>query len=300
MTAVAGGLKFVVPREPIRARLAVHSLIATAVVAWMASGVVIAEAVWGLHIRAASTSSAIETAIMVLTLISGVLLLSRFRQTRRLHDLLLLVGVTTVALTEVVFRALPALSNHQTGSFGTGARLACSLLVTGTLLAAAFSPARRLIAPHPWLTWLAGCAGICEIAVCEVMNRITGTASGGSSTVYEPLVITLAFVSLCGLLVAGFGFASRPGTESDGDRLVAGASYLLAGAAAEQLAMPLVPALLGQAFGSETRTTTTSHHSGGVARVLFATRWLWLTSGTFSTVLPGTSFSAVSTGPRSV
>jgi signal transduction histidine kinase len=218
-------------------------LIATAVAASLAAGVVVAELVWPLDADAAQLRSMIETAITLSALISAVLVGSHLLQGRRLRDLLLMVALTAVSLTDLVFCALPAFKGAQTGAFGVGARQACAMLVTATLVAAAFTPDRRLIGPVRWPASVAVSAGICVVAAGELIDLVAGPGGrGGSAQAYEPLLRTLALVSFCGLLVAGFGFASRAGAEDGEARLLAAASYLLAIASLQAIALPLTPA----------------------------------------------------------
>ena len=241
MTILPSRREFVVPRGLVGVRQAMHSLIATTAVASIAAAIATAETVWLLHVNAPRTCSAIETSVMVFAVISAVLLRFQFLHTRRLCDLLLLTGLAAVSLTQLVFRALPAFTNTISGSDGTGARLACSLLVAGALLAAAFAPPGRLIASDVRLASLPAFASIGVVVVGEVLDLIARPKGVSASPIYEPVVMTVAFVSFCGLLVAGFGFASRSGSEAGEGVLLSAASYLLAGVALQQLVLPLAP-----------------------------------------------------------
>jgi signal transduction histidine kinase len=61
-----------------------------------------------LHATDASVRSAIETGITLSALVSAVLLLAHFQQTRRMLNLLLLAALAAVTLTDFIFNALPA------------------------------------------------------------------------------------------------------------------------------------------------------------------------------------------------
>ena len=241
MATVPSGNEFLVGRTPSAAHesVAVRALLGTTLAAAVGAVIVAAETIVPLHIRAARTCSAIETAIMLAAVLSAVLLRSQFLRTRRLSDLFLLAGLGTVAWTQVVFRALPALSNFNVDSYGAAASNACALLVTGMLLAAAFVPAKLLVPAKPRLAVMAGFIGVSIVLLGILLDRIAGINNPGSNPIYEPMVMTLAFISFCGLLLTGFGFASRA-HDGAGDRwLLAGASYLLAAAALQQLILPL-------------------------------------------------------------
>jgi signal transduction histidine kinase len=67
-----------------------------------------AEQLWQLHATDAALRSAIETGITLAALVSAVLLLAHFQQTRLLRDLLLLAALATVTLTDFIFNAQPA------------------------------------------------------------------------------------------------------------------------------------------------------------------------------------------------
>jgi signal transduction histidine kinase len=178
---------------------------------------------------------------MLAAVISAVLLRTQFHHGRRLYDLLLLAALGSVAWTEVVFRALPAFSNIDTETYGAGASLACTLLLTGILLAAAFADTKRLIAPELRLAMLAGLVAVGVVLLGIVLDGIAGVDSDAASPVYEPLVMTLSLISFCGLLLAGFGFASRADGASRDRWLLAAATYLLATASLQQLVLPLAP-----------------------------------------------------------
>jgi signal transduction histidine kinase len=115
------------------------------------------------------------------------------------------------------------------------------LLVAAMLLAAAFVSANRLIAPGRRLAVMAASVGGCVILAGILLDGVAGVDNQGSSTMYHELVMMLAFISFCGLLVAGYGFACHADVDARNRWLLAGASYLLATVSLQHLALPLAP-----------------------------------------------------------
>jgi signal transduction histidine kinase len=215
-------------------------LAATGVAAAMAAAALTAELVWRPDAHAAGLRSTIETTITLAALTAAVLLRSRIKHTGRFSDLLLVVALATVAVTDFVFEALPALADDRTGTFGIGARLACGMLVTSTLLVAAYVPDRWLIAPGRWTLSRAILAGISVVAIGELIDLVAGPGGrNGSAEAYEPLMTVFALVSFVALMTAGFGFVSRADADNRDRWLLAAACYLLAVASLERLAQPM-------------------------------------------------------------
>jgi signal transduction histidine kinase len=214
--------------------------IATAVAVALAVGAVAAELMWRPDVHAAGLRSAAETTITLAALIGAVMLRSRFHQTRRFSDLLLVVALATAAVTEFAFEALPALADDRTGTFGVGAQVAYVMLVTSTLLVAAYAPSKWTVARGNRTLSRAVFAGISVIAIGELIDLVLGPGGrSGSAEVYEPVLGALGFVSFIGLLAAAFGFASRAKGQDRESWLLAGACYLLAIASLQAVAQPL-------------------------------------------------------------
>src|SRR5215213_11870685 len=91
-----------------------HRQSATALAGWMAIGVVVATvAVMTLPFlrfayRAPALHIVLETANALIALIVGYLVYGRFRQSRRLQDLSLVLALGTVAIANLVLTALPS------------------------------------------------------------------------------------------------------------------------------------------------------------------------------------------------
>ena len=125
------------------------------------------------HATDAALRSAIETGITLSALVSAVLLLAHFRQTRLLRDLLLLAALATVALTDFIFNALPAY-HYQTGIYGAGARMALTILIAGTFFAVAFAPGDREVQAGRRLAAIAVPAAFYFVALGELVDLIAG------------------------------------------------------------------------------------------------------------------------------
>jgi signal transduction histidine kinase len=189
------------------------------------------------HLGAVGLRSAIETAITLSAALSVILLWKRFEQTRLLSDLLLLVVLATVAIANLAFNVLPALSDSHPAAYDIGARMTANAVVGGGLAAAALAPARRRVSAGLTLTVLLASAGIVLVAVAEGVTVLLGARSPSD---YRAAVGVVTVVTSCALVVAGIGFSRRRRpTRFDAD-LLAGASFLLASACLQKLVWPLV------------------------------------------------------------
>jgi signal transduction histidine kinase len=203
----------------------------------------VAELLGPLHIGATGLRSAIETVIILSALVTAVLLRTRFRYTRSLGDLLLLAALASVLLMDLMFSALPAFSSHQIRTYGMGARIACSVLVASTFVAAAFAPTDRRIRACRRQVALATLAAVVLIGICGLIGRLVGAGSISAGTgVHEPFQTAVLIASCVGLLAATFGFVALRGRRDPQAGLLAATACLLAGAWLERLALPLVPA----------------------------------------------------------
>lgn len=201
-----------------------------------------AERLWRLHATDAALRSAIETGITLSALVSAVLLLSNFRQTRLLRDLLLLAALSTVALTDFVFNALPAY-HYQTGIYGAGAREALMILIAGTFVAVAFAPAQRRVVTGRRLVSIAVPSAVYWVALGELVDLIAGPVRAqGPSGSYGTLSVALSLVCFTLLAVSACGFMQRRQHGDNEAGLLGVAAVLMAGAYLARLALPVVPA----------------------------------------------------------
>ena len=223
-----------------RSTVDVGVVIATAVAMAVAAAAVAAELIWRPDVHAAGLRSAAETTITLAALVGAVMLRARYHQTRRFSDLLLVVALATAAVADFAFEALPALADDRTGTFGVGARVAYMMVLTSTLLVAAYAPGKWSVARGHRTLSRAVFAGISVIAIGELIDLVLGPGGrSGSAEVYENVLGALGFVSFLGLMAAGFGFASRAKGQDRESWLLAGACYLLAIASLQAVAQPL-------------------------------------------------------------
>jgi signal transduction histidine kinase len=106
----------------------------------LTAGAVCAGLVWPLHATAVGARAGIETAIVLLALLSTLLLGSRFRRTRRLDDLLLAGVVATAGLAELAFAALPAVGGLDLLGTGNGAAAVVAAAASVAIVSLALAP----------------------------------------------------------------------------------------------------------------------------------------------------------------
>jgi signal transduction histidine kinase len=233
----AGARSYSVNR-PKLALWTVAALCTVATVGFVGYG---AEQLWQLHAQDAALRSAIETGITLSALVSAVLLLAHFRQTRLVRDLLLLAALATVALTDFIFNALPAY-HYQTGIYGAGARMALTILIAGIFVAVAFAPGDREVQAGRRLAAIAVPAAFYWVALGELVDLIAGPVrEQGPSGAYGPLATTVSVICCLVLLISAAGFAMR---RRDGDRsagLLAAAAVCMAGAQLGKLGLGVAP-----------------------------------------------------------
>src|ERR1700712_3068867 len=73
---------------------------------------------WKLHLVAPGGRAAVETAVVLITLLASALLVLRIRRVVRIHDVLLLSALVAVGLTDFVFSAFPDLAGLSSVPFG--------------------------------------------------------------------------------------------------------------------------------------------------------------------------------------
>jgi signal transduction histidine kinase len=199
--------------------------------------------IWHPKLEAGGLSSAIETAITLSALIAVVLLGPDLRRTRRVRDLMLTMALATVAVTDVVSDTLPAFSADPDRAYGTGAHLACALLLTVTFVVAAYARPGRLVRRGGWPVVIAAFTALSVVAIGEAAElAATGDGLQSPASAAKPMLIAFALFTFVGLLVAGYGFVSRAGRRDYDSWSLAGAAYLLAAGALQTLALPIVPA----------------------------------------------------------
>jgi len=118
---------------------------------------------------------AVNTAVSVIAIVAGTLLFGRFRESRALGDLLLVVAFLLLLLSNLGFAAVPALiGGDTTGRFADWASEVGRFSAYLTLTAAAFSPPRHFASPRrPALAALAGSLAL--LAVIGVAVAVLGS-----------------------------------------------------------------------------------------------------------------------------
>jgi signal transduction histidine kinase len=196
---------------------------------------------WAIHSSDEALRATLETGIAAAAIVGTILLVNRLRQTRLLRDLLLLVGLAAVALTDFIFNALPAYGN-RTGSYGGSVWMALTTLAAGAFVAAAFAPENRRIEVTTRRVALGTVAVGGWIAFWEAVDLVSGLLTNrGPVGVYTPIWDATAIVCFGLLLLSGIRFARRGGTEHAAAKLLTAGAILLAGAELGTLAMPVVP-----------------------------------------------------------
>jgi signal transduction histidine kinase len=166
----------------------------------LTAGAVCLGIVWPLHATGAGARAGIETAILLLALVSALLLGSRFRRTRRIDDLLLAGVVAIAGLAELAFGTLPAVAGLTIVGTGSGAEagVAAAVAVAIAGLAIAAPPGeirrrrRRTTGPAPpvlaGLREPDGCATPLLTAACLLLASagLQGLASGQAAAWVTP------------------------------------------------------------------------------------------------------------------
>ena len=191
--------------------------------------------------------AAIETIIVIAAICTARLLVANFQRSGRLPDLLLLCALVSVALTDFVYCAAPALIGGTKAESGGGARLASDLIVSVAFAAAAFAPGKSIRYPNRRLIGLAALAGAAIVIVTELLEQGTGSRWSASlqelgirGAVDHPLELAVNGVAATVLLVSALAFLRQAQRGAIRCAFLAGASFLLAGARLQYLAIPAV------------------------------------------------------------
>lgn len=205
------------------------------------------ELVKPIHTGSPSARAALETMITLAAIFAARLLAANFQHSGRLPDLLLLCAVVAAALADFVYCAAPALAGGARPESGGGARLGCDLVVSAAFVAAAFAPRQLIRHPGRRLVGGAVLAGAGIVAAAKLLEQASGSHwnatlhdVGIGAAIGHPVALAVQMVAAAALLVSGLAFLrrGRPGDSRGG--LLAGASFLLAGARLQYLAMPAV------------------------------------------------------------
>jgi signal transduction histidine kinase len=167
----------------------------------------------GLHV-------ALETTAAITASAAAFLILGRFWRTGFLDELILAAGLSLLALSNLVFAALPAVFDLQSDRASVWATLFTGALAGLFICAAALLPQRRLGTGRRWplvvfgSTILFAAAGTVPMAVNQGLLPHDVTASlptGAAHPTVDAFQLTLALL----YILAAFGFARRSRLTAD-------------------------------------------------------------------------------------
>jgi signal transduction histidine kinase len=187
---------------------------------------------FGVH--APALHVALETSAAIAACAAALLVLGRFWRTGFLDELILSVGLSLLALSNLVFNALPAVFHLESGRVSTWGTLFTVTYAAVLICVAALLPRRHLSVGRRWPLVVYGtvfgtaAAGAVLIVVHKppLPPRATPLPSRSLSPhlVAHPAVVTLQLVLTVLYLLAALGFARRyrlTGDELSGWLLVA-------------------------------------------------------------------------------
>lgn len=145
----------------------------TAVLAAAVTAAVVAVPFLGFAYRAPALHVALETSNALVAVLTAYLVYGRFRQSRRLQELLLILALCTVAVANLVLTALPfAVTLAQDEDFSRWAAVAVRLLGTVLLATAALTSPRLRIQRRR------AAAGVAALAGLVLVLSLAGLAYG--------------------------------------------------------------------------------------------------------------------------
>jgi signal transduction histidine kinase len=164
---------------------------------------------------------AIDTAVSVIALVAGWLLLARFRESRTLGDLLLVSAFLLLLGANLCFSSIPALFGYPHGNFATWASAAGRLSGALALAAAAFWPPRDLASPRRAIVFAGtGCFALLaaigvavallgDVLPAGVRAPAAGGAINGSALVANNFLVAVQLFAAFVLGSATIGFERR-------------------------------------------------------------------------------------------
>jgi signal transduction histidine kinase len=162
---------------------------------------------------------AVETAAALISIVAAQLAWGRFRQSLKRSDLLLAGSLVVFAVANLLFSAIPAIVNSETGSFATWAPVGGRLLGAGLLAAATVVPDQVLRQPmrdaRRLLLATVVVLGILLLAVAVGGGALPKAVApdlspvGGSHprVVGNPAVLSTELLSVVLFVVAAAGYA---------------------------------------------------------------------------------------------
>lgn len=202
------------------------------------------------HLDSPAARGAIEMAITMGTLGAAALLFGHFRRTRDRRDLLLLIALGAVSLTDFVFSAIPAFADASSVAPGQGARMASNVVVAGAFAAAALVPSRAVSGQGPARAVFAALAGAGSVVAGWVIGPLVRTPAatgavdktGLAAASHHPVSLIVAVGTSQVLLVSAMAFVCRARRGEANGWLLAGAAILLSAARLQYMVLPSVAA----------------------------------------------------------
>ena len=201
------------------------------------------------HVVNPGARAALEATIALSALLTAALLVAHYGQTRRLMDLLLLCALLAVFVGDFVSRSAPALSGDVGSEPLGGAALGWYLIASAMLAAAAFAPSKTVRSLGRGTVVLAVVGCLATVILGDLLVDIDGSSStaevgrgGIAGAANHPVQVGITIITAVLLVVAGLAFVQGRRHAHLEDRLLAGAAFLLAGAALQYLTTTAVPA----------------------------------------------------------
>jgi signal transduction histidine kinase len=199
-----------------------------------------------VHMINPGARAALETTISLSALLSAGLLVAHYGQTRRLTDLLLLSALLAVLLGDFVYRSAPALTGGVHFESRSGEHV-WELIASMMLAAAALAPRKTIRNLDRGMVAMAVVGCLVTVMLGELLKNVGSAPStlglrnaGMTAATQHPIEVGVSVITAILLVVAGIVFLDTRRHARLEDRLLAGAAFLLAGAALQYLAMPVV------------------------------------------------------------
>jgi signal transduction histidine kinase len=173
--------------------------------------------------------AAVETALVTCATLGAWWLTAKFYRERRLSNLLSAAALVTVAVQELVFSALPAITDAHRPWFGNASHSPASVVVAALFAGAAFAPRSRTVRSRA--AWSLAAPILCATVLATILVDALSVPNIRSE---------LTAVAVALLLAAGAGFARAAlrGREESVAARLAGASILIAAAWLYDLVSP--------------------------------------------------------------
>lgn len=136
--------------------------------------------------RSPSLHVAVETAAALISLLAAQLMYGRFRRSLHRRDLLLTAALLLLAGANLLFSAVPAVSNVDTGSFTTWAPAAGGALAAALFAAGAFAAPRPVRRPGAAARRVAGLCGLALVLIAVTTALGAGTLPRGIDPTLSP------------------------------------------------------------------------------------------------------------------